>query len=84
MNYNAKHNAKDTIGICGINVVFWGEILEQKNINPNSLKACLVVYKELLHKHKSKRATIKAYKGIESKSNMWIIDKTIEIEKGLK
>ena len=84
MNYNAKHNAKDTIGICGINVVFWGELLEQNNTNPNSLKACLIVYKELLNKHKNKRATIKAYKGIDSKSNMWIVDKTIEIEKSLR
>ena len=44
----------------------------------------MLVYKELLNKHKNKRATIKAYKGIETRSNMWIVDKTIEIERNLK
>ena len=84
MDYNAKHKAKNTIGICGINIVYWNDLLKENGVKANSLKACLVVYKELLNKHKNKRATIKAYKGIETKSNMWIVDKTIEIERKMK
>ena len=62
----------------------WNDVLRSNNTKLNSLKACLVVYKELYSKHQNKRETIKAYKGIESKSNMWIVDRVIEIEKGLK
>lgn len=72
------------IGICGINIVYWNDLLKANNTKVNSLNACLLVYKELLNKHQNKRDTIKAYKGIEDKSNMYLVDKVIEIEKGLK
>lgn len=84
MDYNAKHKRKDVVGICGVSTTYWGDLLKENGVKVNSLKACLVIYKELLNKHKNKRATIKAYKGIETKSNMWIVDKTIEIERKMK
>lgn len=84
MDYNAKHKAKNTIGICGINVNYWNDLLKENGVKANSLKACLVVYKKLLNKHKNKRLALKEYKGITSKSNLYLIDKVIETEKGLK
>ena len=63
--------------------MFWGDLLEKNNTSPNSIKACLVIYKELLHKHKNKRLALKEYKGITSKTNLYLIDRVIETEKGL-
>ena len=65
----------------------WNELinlLKENGVKANSLKACLVVYKELLNKHKNKRLALKEYKGVTSKSNLYLIDKVIETEKGLK
>lgn len=80
MDYNAKHKAKNTIGICGINVIYWNDLLKDNGVSANSLKSCLVIYKELLNKHKNKRSAIMHYKGIESKVNFWIVDEVIRIE----
>ena len=83
MDYNVKHKGDRAKGICGI-TDYWNDLLKDNNIDINSLQSCLIVYKELLNRYKDKRLAIKAYKGIDNKSNMWIVDKTIEIEKELK
>lgn len=84
MDYNAKHKAKNTIGICGVSYYHWGDMLEENNIRINSLSSCLFIYKVLLHKYKSKKKAIKHYKGIENKSNSYLVDKVILLEYKLK
>ena len=84
MDYNVKHKIKDVKGVCGVDERYWGNLLQDNNVKIKSLKACIVIYKELLEKHKSKREAIKAYKGVTSKSNLYLIDRVIETEKGLK
>ena len=84
LNYNAKHKNNEAKGICGIVPKYWNDVLKEHHVKINSLNACLVVYKELLNKHKNKRLALKEYKGVTSKSNLYLIDKVIETEKGLK
>ena len=51
----------------------------------NSLKACEVVYNYYLELNNgNKVAALKDYKGIESKSNMYLVYKVIENEEKIK
>lgn len=79
-----KHKIKSVKGVCGIDERYWGNLLQDNNIRINSLSSCLFIYKELLHKHKSKKKAIKHYKGIENKSNSYLVDKVILLEYKLK
>lgn len=85
LNKKAKHKRKSIIGkICGVDKLWLEEIPELNKGNINTLYGGSLVIKHLMTKYKSKREVIKRYKGIESKSNMYLIDRVIKIEHQLK
>lgn len=64
---------------------FHKELLDSYNTPINSLKACEVVYNYYLELNNgNKIKALKSYKGIESKDNIYLVYKVLEIEKGLK
>lgn len=85
LDYNAKHKNDIAVGICGIVPKFHKELLDSYNVPINSLKACEVVYNYYLEINKgNKIKSLISYKGIESKDNIYLVYKVLEIEKGLK
>lgn len=80
LDYNIKHKLSGVVGVCGIYKVYWQDLLLESNTKINSLKACEVVYNELLEKHNTKKAALKEYKGIISKNNNYLVDKVIKLE----
>lgn len=80
-----KHNRDIAKGICGITPKFHKELLEENNTKLNSLKACEVVYNYYLDLNNGNKINaLKDYKGIESKDNMYLVYKVLEIEEKLK
>lgn len=80
-----KHKKDIAKGICGIVPKFHEELLKENNVKLNSLKACEVVYNYYLQENQgNKIKALKEYKGIESKENMYLVYKVIEIEKEIK
>lgn len=51
-----------------------------KNVEPNSLGACIVIYNHLLSVYKSPFKAIKKYKGIKSKENEYLIHYTLKLK----
>ena len=85
LNYKARHKGNVAVGICGIVPKFHKELLKENNVKINSLKACELVYNYYLELNNgNKVAALKEYKGIESKSNMYLVYKVLEIERNLK
>lgn len=84
LNYKVKHKKDIAKGICGI-TDFHIDLLKENNVRVNSLKACEIVYNYYLELNNgNKVAALRDYKGIKSKSNMYLVYKVIEIEKELK
>lgn len=76
-NFNANHKS-DAEGICGVIPDFWGDYLKSKNIDVNSVAACIEIYKFYKEENNgSKTKAIKEYKGIEN--NTYLIEKTLKI-----
>lgn len=76
-NFDANHKS-DAEGICGVIPDFWQDYLASKNIDVNSVAACIEIYKFYKEENKgSKEKAIKEYKGIEN--NIHIIEKTLQI-----
>ena len=76
-NFNANHKS-DAEGICGVIPDYWAEYLSSKNIDVNSVAACIEIYKFYKEENKgSKTKAIKEYKGIEN--NIQLIEKTLTI-----
>ena len=76
-NFNANHKS-DAEGICGVIPDFWQEYLNAKNIDVNSVAACIEIYKFYKDENNgSKTKAIKEYKGIEN--NIHLIEKTLVI-----
>lgn len=76
-NFNANHKS-DAEGICGVIPEFWEDYLAEKNIDVNSVAACIEIYKFYKEENKgSKTKAIKEYKGIEN--NIYLIEKTLKI-----
>lgn len=85
LDYNAKHKNDVAVGICGVIPKFHQELLDKNNVYINSLKACEVVYNYYLELNNgNKIKALKSYKGIESKDNIYLVYRVLEIEKGLK
>lgn len=85
LNYKVKHKNDVAKGICGVVPKFHKELLKENNVKINSLKACEVVYNYYLELNNgNKIAALKDYKGIESKSNMYLVYKVIENEEKIK
>ena len=60
-------------------------MLEENKVKLNSLKACEIVYNYYLELNNgNKIKALSDYKGIESKDNMYLVYRVLEIEKGLK
>lgn len=76
-DYKAKHNSSAR-GICGV-MPLWDPYLAELKINPNSIEACIAIYNFYLDQTASKTQAIKKYKGIESKHNLWIVKRTLEV-----
>ena len=76
-DFNANHKS-DAEGICGVIPEFWQDYLAEKNIDVNSVAACIEIYKFYKEENKgSKTKAIKEYKGIEN--NIYLIEKTLKI-----
>lgn len=76
-NFNADHKS-DAEGICGVIPDYWQNYLASKNIDVNSVAACIEIYKFYKEENKgSKEKAIKEYKGIEN--NIHLIEKTLKI-----
>lgn len=76
-NFDANHKS-DAEGICGVIPDFWQDYLASKNIDVNSVAACIEIYKFYKEENKgSKEKAIKDYKGIEN--NIHLIEKTLVI-----
>lgn len=76
-NFNANHKS-DAEGICGVIPEYWEEYLASKNIDVNSVAACIEIYKFYKEENRgSKEKAIKEYKGIEN--NIHLIEKTLKI-----
>ncbi len=76
-NFNAKHKS-DAEGICGVIPDYWEDYLKSKNIDVNSVSACIEIYKFYKDENRgSKTKAIKEYKGIEN--NIKLIEKTLSI-----
>lgn len=58
-------------------------MLRENNVKINSLKACEIVYTELLEKFESKRKALRYYKGIVSENNNYLVDNVLKIEEKL-
>lgn len=85
MNYNAKHDLDDVVGICGVSKKYHKDKLDGLNININSLRACEAIYLEYLEQNKGNK--IKAlidYKGIEDKKNIYLAYQVVEKENIIK
>lgn len=54
--------------------------MNENNVEINSLKACEIIYNELLEKYNTKKVALKEYKGIISKKNNYLINKVIKLE----
>lgn len=76
-NFNVNHKS-DAEGICGVIPDYWGDYLKSKNIDVNSVAACIEIYKFYKEENNgSKTKAIKEYKGIEH--NTYLIEKTLKI-----
>jgi hypothetical protein len=76
-NFNAKHKS-DAEGICGVIPEYWEEYLNSKNIDVNSVAACIEIYKFYKEENNgSKEKALKDYKGI--KNNTYLIGKTLRL-----
>lgn len=76
-NFNANHKS-DAEGICGVIPDFWQDYLRDRNIDINSVAACIEIYKFYKAENKgSKEKAIKEYKGIEN--NIYLIERTLMI-----
>lgn len=60
--------------------IYWIDLLNENNVEINSLKACELIYNELLEKYNTKKVALKEYKGIISKKNNYLINKVIKLE----
>ena len=71
--------------ICGINPFYWSEKLKESNVRINSLRACIVVYDSLNEQYEGNTyKTLKHYKGIKDKEDIWMVTKVIEAKKELE
>lgn len=76
-NFNVNHKS-DAEGICGVIPDYWGDYLKSKNIDVNSVAACIEIYKFYKEENNgSKTKAIKEYKGIDK--NTYLIEKTLKI-----
>lgn len=76
-NFNIIHNS-DARGICGVIPDFWEDYLDSKNIDVNSVAACIEIYKFYKEENDGSRIkALKKYKGIQN--NVHIINKTLKI-----
>lgn len=76
-NFDANHKSSAE-GICGVIPDFWQDYLASKNIDVNSVGACIEIYKFYKEENRgSKEKAIKEYKGIEN--NIYLIERTLMI-----
>ena len=76
-NYEANHNSQAE-GICGVVPKLWKDYLIERDIELNSVAACIEIFKYYREDNTRKQA-IKKYKGIESKKREYLIPYTIKI-----
>lgn len=83
--YDVTHQGNVAQGICGIVPKHHKERLSEQGVKVNSLKACEIVYSYYLDKNNgNKILALKQFKGIKSKSNMYLVYRVLELEKKLK
>lgn len=81
--YNVKHLEWNTQGIAGIRPYYWGDFLKMQNVRVNSVKACELVYLDLLKKNNgNKFKAIAEYKG--AKKDFTIVRTVLELEQKIK
>lgn len=81
--YNVKHLEWNTQGIAGIRPYYWGDFLKMQNVRVNSVKACELVYLDLLKKNNgNKFKAIAEYKG--AKKDFKIVRTVLELEQKIK
>ena len=76
-NYEANHNSQAE-GICGVVPKLWKDYLIERDIELNSVAACIEIFKYYREDNTRKQA-IKKYKGLESKKREYLIPSTIKI-----
>lgn len=81
-DYKAKHYGGFT-HVCGVDPL-WNDFLVERNIKINSVKAGYEIYKYYLDKTESSTKALKEFKGIDSKSKMWIVYKVKRVTKAIK
>lgn len=65
-------------GICGVVPRFWADYLASKDVDINSVAACIEIYNFYKDQHNGNRKlAIKSYKGIET--NTYLINKTLRL-----
>lgn len=83
LRYEIKHSINTVIGICGIDKRYFQEMLEDENIELNSLFAGERVYNYFLDKaNVNKIKAIELYKGIITQKHL--VTKVIDLENKLK
>ena len=81
--YNVRHPEWNTQGIAGIRPYYWGDFLKMQNVRVNSVKACELVYLDLLKKNNgNKFKAIADYKG--AKRDFTIVKTVLELEQKIK
>lgn len=80
-----KHDKNIAIGICGVIPKYWKQHLNNQGIKVNSLKACETILNHYLEQNNGDLIkSIADYKGIESKKNMYLVYRVLEIYQGIK
>lgn len=83
LDYEANHQGLYD-GICGVNPHYWDEFLAEQDIPINSIQAGYAVYQFYLEQTGDRNKALKKFKGIQSKSNNWIIKKVRRVTKEVK
>jgi len=85
LNYDVKHKKDIAKGICGVIPKFHKDKLDELSIDINSLRACEAIYIDYLEQYKGNKVkALVEYKGIESKANMYLVYRVLEIENKIK
>ena len=81
-DYEANHQGL-YLDVCGVNPL-WHPYLEEQDIPINSIQAGYAVYQFYLEQTGDRNKALKKFKGIQSKSNNWIIKKVRRVTREVK
>lgn len=76
---DVKHAIPRVQGKCGVDIYVWGDFLREKDIDHNSLAACVEIfnfYKD--EDNRTPRGALNKYKGIVK--NHWITSKVLRVK----